>query len=107
LPAPRPLGCFFYSGAIAANRAALSPVGHLVDVGGGAIPLVETPPHGSERGAALLVHGASGNFADLNVALAERDKDGVVFAHIHSVGCQRDIPGATLTVLEGVGHSPH
>jgi pimeloyl-ACP methyl ester carboxylesterase len=40
-------------------------------------------------------------------AVVTGDQDGVVYAHIHSVGCERDIPGATLTVLEGVGHSPH
>ena len=33
--------------------------------------------------------------------------DGIVYAHIHSAGCARDIPGATLTTLQGVGHSPH
>jgi pimeloyl-ACP methyl ester carboxylesterase len=31
----------------------------------------------------------------------------VVYAHIHSAGCARDIPGATLATLQGVGHSPH
>jgi pimeloyl-ACP methyl ester carboxylesterase len=35
------------------------------------------------------------------------DHDGVVYAHIHSLGCERDIPGATLHVLPGIGHSPH
>jgi pimeloyl-ACP methyl ester carboxylesterase len=35
------------------------------------------------------------------------DSDGVVYAHIHSIGCARDIPGARLTTLAGVGHSPH
>jgi pimeloyl-ACP methyl ester carboxylesterase len=35
------------------------------------------------------------------------DRDGVVYAHIHSAGCARDIAGAVLTTLEGVGHSPH
>jgi pimeloyl-ACP methyl ester carboxylesterase len=35
------------------------------------------------------------------------DCDGVVYAHIHSTGCARDIPGARLTTLEGVGHAPH
>lgn len=35
------------------------------------------------------------------------DKDGIVYTHIHSAGCAKDIPGATLTVLPGVGHSPH
>jgi pimeloyl-ACP methyl ester carboxylesterase len=35
------------------------------------------------------------------------DADGVVAPHIHAVGCERDIPGARLTCLPGVGHSPH
>ena len=35
------------------------------------------------------------------------DSDCVVSAHIHSRGSARDIPGARLTMLEGVGHSPH
>jgi pimeloyl-ACP methyl ester carboxylesterase len=35
------------------------------------------------------------------------DNDGVVYTHIHSIGCARDIPGAVLTTLPGVGHSPH
>ena len=47
-------------------------VGALVDVGPGVIHVVHTPPAAPERGAVLLVHGASGNFADLNVALAGR-----------------------------------
>jgi len=40
-------------------------------------------------------------------AIITGDHDGVVYAKIHSAGCARDIPGATLTVLPGVGHSPH
>lgn len=35
------------------------------------------------------------------------DRDGIVYTHIHSAGCLRDIAGATLTTLPGVGHSPH
>jgi len=35
------------------------------------------------------------------------DKDGVVYTHIHSVGCARDIGEANLTTLAGVGHAPH
>ena len=35
------------------------------------------------------------------------DSDGVVYAHIHAAGLARDIPGARLTTLDGVGHSPH
>ncbi len=35
------------------------------------------------------------------------DFDGVVSAAIHAEGCLRDIAGARLTILPGVGHSPH
>jgi pimeloyl-ACP methyl ester carboxylesterase len=47
------------------------PVGELVETGAGAIHVVERAPQGRVRGAALLVHGASGNFADMSVALAD------------------------------------
>lgn len=40
-------------------------------------------------------------------AIITGDHDGVVIARIHSYGSKRDIPGATLDVFEGVGHSPH
>ncbi len=40
-------------------------------------------------------------------AIVTGDSDGIVYAHVHSLGCARDIPGATLTTLRGVGHSPH
>ena len=40
-------------------------------------------------------------------AIVTGDSDGVVYAKLHSTGCAREIPGATLTVLSGVGHSPH
>jgi pimeloyl-ACP methyl ester carboxylesterase len=46
-------------------------VGERVEVGGGALHVVERGADGEERGAALLIHGASGNFAD-SVALGER-----------------------------------
>ncbi len=35
------------------------------------------------------------------------DRDGIVYTHLHAAGCKRDIPGAELTVLKNVGHSPH
>lgn len=35
------------------------------------------------------------------------DSDRVVDARIHATGCARDIPGARLTMLAGVGHAPH
>ncbi len=40
-------------------------------------------------------------------AIVTGDRDGVVLTHIHSYGSLRDIPGATIRVLPGVGHSPH
>ena len=40
-------------------------------------------------------------------AIVTGDRDAIVLTHIHSYGSARDIPGATLKVLEGVGHSPH
>jgi pimeloyl-ACP methyl ester carboxylesterase len=47
-------------------------VGHRVDLGSGKLHVVETAPLAPERGAVVLIHGASGNFADLHVALADR-----------------------------------
>ncbi len=35
------------------------------------------------------------------------DCDGVVSTRIHALASARDIPGARLTILKGVGHSPH
>ena len=40
-------------------------------------------------------------------AVVTGDRDRIVHPGIHAKGCVRDIPGATLKVLEGVGHSPH
>jgi pimeloyl-ACP methyl ester carboxylesterase len=40
-------------------------------------------------------------------AIVTGDADGVVWPSIHSEGLKRDVPGAELTVLTGVGHMPH
>jgi len=40
-------------------------------------------------------------------AIVTGDQDAIVYTHIHSYGSARDIPGATLQVLPGIGHSPH
>ncbi|MBL8588998.1 MAG: alpha/beta hydrolase [Methylobacteriaceae bacterium] len=40
-------------------------------------------------------------------AIVTGDADDIVLTEIHSYGSARDIPGATLTVLPGVGHAPH
>jgi pimeloyl-ACP methyl ester carboxylesterase len=55
-------------------EARFPPVGERVTAGprGAAVHVVERPPSAPERGAVLLVHGASGNFADLEVALGDR-----------------------------------
>jgi pimeloyl-ACP methyl ester carboxylesterase len=50
-------------------------IGHLVNFGSGRLHVVETAPKGPARGAVVLVHGASGNFADPHVALAGRLAD--------------------------------
>jgi pimeloyl-ACP methyl ester carboxylesterase len=41
------------------------------------------------------------------VVIVTGDHDGVVDANVHAYGSLRDIPGAMLTLLPGVGHSPH
>jgi pimeloyl-ACP methyl ester carboxylesterase len=48
------------------------PTGRRIEVGGGAIHVLDQPARGEERGAILLIHGASGNASDMFVALAER-----------------------------------
>jgi pimeloyl-ACP methyl ester carboxylesterase len=53
-------------------EARYPPRGVRVEIGGGAIHVLERPAEGEERGAVLLIHGASGNAADLFVALADR-----------------------------------
>jgi pimeloyl-ACP methyl ester carboxylesterase len=77
-------------------------------------PLVLRPPH--FRANAEDVVATEGHVAALSplyptirapTAIVSGDSDHVVYTHIHSVGCAHDIPGATLTMLPGVGHSPH
>ena len=41
------------------------------------------------------------------VAILSGDRDAVVLTERHSYGCAREIAGATLEILPGVGHSPH
>lgn len=43
----------------------------------------------------------------LPVAIVTGDSDSIVYTHIHSHGSARDMKGATLRVLPGVGHAPH
>ncbi|HYA75087.1 MAG TPA: alpha/beta hydrolase, partial [Roseiarcus sp.] len=67
------VGLFFFTFVETKRIEARFPrVGELVETGAGAIHVVERAPDGPERGAVLLVHGASGNFADMSLALADR-----------------------------------
>jgi pimeloyl-ACP methyl ester carboxylesterase len=45
------------------------PAGDLVEIDGGVVHVVEAPAQGRERGVVLLIHGASGNHADMMHAL--------------------------------------
>ena len=78
------------------------------------LPLVFRPRHfraNAEDVVAAEAHVAalSPRYAAIRIptAIVTGDCDRVVYANIHSAGCARDIPGATLTTLPGVGHSPH
>ena len=55
-------------------EARFPPVGERIAAspGGAAVHIVERSPSAPARGAVLLVHGASGNFADLDAALGGR-----------------------------------
>jgi len=50
----------------------------------------------------------SSRYKEINVPteIITGDSDDIVLAEIHSVGLERDIDGAKLTVLPGVGHKP-
>ena len=57
-----------------------------------------------------VVVEATGNAASVAAVIAphvKKGRDGVVSTRIHASGCARDIPGARLTILNGVGHSLH
>ena len=51
------------------------PAGVRVDVGGGAIHVLDLPAKGEAHGTVLLIHGASGNASDMFVALGQRLAD--------------------------------
>jgi pimeloyl-ACP methyl ester carboxylesterase len=60
---------FWQSARIA---SAFSPEGKFVDIDGGRMHYTERLPDGAPRGTVLLIHGASGNQADMMVPLGER-----------------------------------
>jgi pimeloyl-ACP methyl ester carboxylesterase len=78
------------------------------------LPLVLRPRHfraNAEDVVALAGHVArlSKRYGAIRAptTIVTGDRDSVVYARLHSVGCAADIPGATLRVLPNVGHSPH
>ncbi len=78
-----------------------------------AIPLVLRPQNfrNNSRDVAGLkefVTGFSRHYSSISAPtiVITGDKDDVVLPSIHSVGLERDIKGAELIVLEGVGHKP-
>jgi len=107
-----PAGLLSMRGAVREVFAPSSPPrGYIVAT---RLPLVFRPRHfraNAEDVVAAEAHVAalSPRYPTIRVptAIVTGDHDGVVYAKIHSAGCARDIPGATLTVLPGVGHSPH
>jgi pimeloyl-ACP methyl ester carboxylesterase len=83
-------------------------------IGGTRLPLVLRPLHFKANAedvvdAEAYVAALSPRYGAISAptAIVTGDRDGVVYARIHSAGCARDIPGARLTTLRGVGHSPH
>jgi pimeloyl-ACP methyl ester carboxylesterase len=96
-------------------RGVFEPNGTPPDyIGRTRLPLVLRPAHfkaNAEDVADVEAHVAalSPRYREIRVptAIVSGEADGVVFTHIHSKGCARDIPGARLTLLAGLGHSPH
>lgn len=78
-----------------------------------AIPLVLRPPafRANARDVAQLydyVRAASPGYRELKVptVVISGDRDKVVYATIHSIGLERDVPGAELVWVRNLGHKP-
>jgi len=66
------LALFAFTALATARIEARYPrMGAIVGAGGEAIHVIERRASGEERGAVLMIHGASGNAADMSVALAD------------------------------------
>jgi pimeloyl-ACP methyl ester carboxylesterase len=68
------IGCLATFTVVETRRveARYPPTGARVEIEGGSIHVLDQPAEDGERGAVLLVHGASGNAADMAVALGAR-----------------------------------
>jgi pimeloyl-ACP methyl ester carboxylesterase len=107
-----PIGQLMLPGAIDSVFAPNPPPRDYIDATG--LPLVLRPRHykaNAEDVVDLKGHVARQclRYGEIGAptAVITGDRDNIVYAHIHSAGCARDIRGATLTTLKGVGHSPH
>ncbi len=107
-----PAGLLRMREAIAGVFAPNTPPPNFIEATG--VPLVLRPLHFRANcedvaHAKAAVTALSPRYGEIRAPteVVTGDSDGVVYAHIHSVGSARDIPGARLTTLNGVGHSPH
>jgi len=107
-----PVGQRLLPGAVAGVFAPNAAPADYIEASG--LPLVLRPRHykaNAQDVVALKPHVAAlcQRYGEIRAptAIVTGDSDGVVYASIHSAGCARDIRGAVLTTLKGVGHSPH
>ncbi|WP_292153651.1 alpha/beta hydrolase, partial [Mesorhizobium sp.] len=82
-------------------------------IGKASIPLVLRPPafRANARDVAQLydyVRAASPGYREIKAPtlVISGDRDKVVYATVHSVGLERDIPGAELVWVANLGHKP-
>lgn len=107
-----PAGLAWMRGAVASTFAPNAPPPGYVEAT--RLPLVLRPRHFRANSedvahAEAAVAAMAPRYGAIHapVEIVTGDSDGVVYADIHAAGLKRDIPGARLTTLAGVGHSPH
>jgi pimeloyl-ACP methyl ester carboxylesterase len=107
-----PVGLAFLKPIVAAVFAPQSPPADYVEAA--QVPLVLRPAafRANARDVAGLyaaVAAQSRRYRDIRVpaAVVAGDADDIVTTSIHAVAFAREVPGARLTILPGVGHMPH
>ena len=83
-------------------EARFPPAGKSVEAGGGTIHVVDRPAGEKERAAVVMIHGASGNASDLDVALSERLKA----LGFRTLSCDRPGHGFSGRIGGGAAASP-
>ena len=107
-----PIGQRLLPGAVAGVFAPnLAPADYIEATG---LPLVLRPAHYKANAEDVVdlkanITNQCRRYREIRTptAIVSGDRDRIVYAHIHSAGCARDISGAVLTTLNGIGHSPH